>query len=109
MTTRTAADESPDYMPDDPDVDRACALEAISEAKERERYYRVLRMKAHRAIAALNEAMAEINSKAENYTTGSPDFLGTLVCCIQDAHASMNIVEEFYVKEVGTTVKPRQK
>lgn len=94
-------------MSDQYEIDRSNSAEDAAMVRERDRYYKTLRMKAHRAKVALDEAMHEILSKPENYTTGSHDFLGDLAACIESAHAHLKIADDYYINEVGTTLRPK--
>lgn len=88
------------------EIDKRNSREDMAWMKERDRFYKTLRMKAHRAKAALDEAMKEIATKPENYTIGSHDFLGDLVACIEAAHGHLEVVEDYYINHVGTSIKP---
>lgn len=88
------------------DIDRENSREDMEWMKERYRFYKALRMKAHRAKAALDEAKKLIASKPDNYTTGSHDFLGDLQVCIEHAHDCLQIADDYYTQEVGTTLRP---
>lgn len=89
------------------DADREAVREDMAYVRERTRFYRDMRMKAHRAKKALDEAMVQIRMKPENYTTASPDFLGDLVACIEQAHESLEIADSYFRNEVSTTLRPK--
>lgn len=86
---------------------RRSSREEIQYAKERARFHRVLRQRAHQALVPLEQAMKEIRKKPENAYTSEGDFLRTLWLQIEEAYNALKFCDDFYTKDVGTTLKPR--